>query len=155
MNHLETTTAPRRTPKEYMTWDHDQLDRIFDDLARMMEDQEYERADHTLGEAIARLHRHLRLEETLLFPLFEERTGLCGPTAILRQEHRALETALESLRVAVEAADAAAFRRAYEAFQSIQPQHELKEEVVLFPALDRALGDDEMAEFASRLASEW
>ena len=39
------------------------------------------------------LHRHIAWEEEILFPLFEEKTGMTdgGPTFVMREEHRQIK----------------------------------------------------------------
>ena len=93
-----------RRVTEALAWDHDRLDallsRIFDERAAgRLEDArrlwpEFERG----------LERHIRFEEELLFPVFEEKAGLSpnqGPTAVMRAEHRQIEMLLEGITAVV------------------------------------------------------
>ena len=55
------------------------------------------------------LERHIRLEEEIVFPLFEARSGIVdGPTAVMRDEHRCLRRALALMRAGIEARDGTA-----------------------------------------------
>src|SRR5262245_53455092 len=63
---------------------------------------------HTLLER--GMQRHLRLEEEIVFPLFEARSGLVdGPTAAMRDEHRCMRQALSLMRAGIESEDARAY----------------------------------------------
>jgi iron-sulfur cluster repair protein YtfE (RIC family) len=143
--------------RTYFAEDHDRLDGLF---ARF---QERKRADYAEAKPFFRefkfgLQRHIVWEEQILFPLFEEKTGLrdIGPTAVMRHEHRRIGQRLEALHDKVRRhdpesdAEEQALREALEA-------HNLKEETALYPALDRLLTDEEkqgVAEAMARLPEE-
>lgn len=126
---------------EALGWDHDRLDAL--ERAAM----EAWGAGET--RAAARLHlrfvfgllRHIRFEESVLFPEFERVSGMPadgGPTAVMRVEHRAIEALLEDMREAV----ARAVRPAEPTradLRALLHQHNVKEENVLYPMLDNAL----------------
>jgi hemerythrin superfamily protein len=99
-----------------------------------------------------RLVRHNRLEEHLLFPLFEARVGIVGgPTATLRQEHREIERTVSLMRDALDHDDADAFRDGLRFLRSTLSQHHSKEEHVLLPTTDAALSESERAAAMERL----
>jgi hemerythrin-like domain-containing protein len=87
------------------------------------------------------LEHHFGMEEAVLFPAFEERTGMAGgPTVVMRGEHVQMR---ELAALAVSAAQ----RRAGEEFLGhcetlliLMQQHNIKEENVLYPMADRSLG---------------
>ena len=102
------------------------------------------------------LLRHNRVEEQLLFPLFDARLGMVGgPTATLRQEHRELERAAALMRDALDHDDADAFRDALRFVRATLSQHHSKEEHVLFPTTDAALSDFERSAAMERLQWDW
>ena len=56
------------------------------------------------------LLQHFRIEEELLFPVFEARSGMTnGPTAAMRDEHRQARTALGIMRDGLIRIDAGAY----------------------------------------------
>lgn len=86
---------------------------------------------------------HFALEETVLFPAFEARTGMAGgPTQVMRQEHDQLRGLLGRFKTAAEMADAAQFADLAETLLILMQQHNLKEEHILYPMCDDVIGDD-------------
>jgi regulator of cell morphogenesis and NO signaling len=148
----ETGTGPRGVT-EALAWDHDRLE----DLERKAFE---ERAAGRFAEAaraydtFARgLRRHIGFEEDILFPEFEQRTGMprdAGPTAVMRAEHRTIEGLLEEIarRIGDPAADADAPRRE---LHDVLGDHNVKEERVLYPGTDRLLSEDERDALVRRI----
>lgn len=92
----------------------------------------------------AAITRHIAAEEELLFPAFEAATGrspLGGPTEIMRIEHEQLREVLEQMRGALASAEASRYRALYERLFTLMLQHNIKEERMMYPMLDRALGE--------------
>ena len=91
------------------------------------------------------LKHHIAVEEELLFPVFEKRVGLspsAGPTAVLRREHEEILRLLgEILRTIGNPAKLPDEARA--AFYEVLEKHHLREEEILYPALDYALSPGE------------
>ena len=126
---------------EALGWDHDRLDAL--EVAAI----EAWGAGDT--RAAARLHlrfafglrRHIRFEESVLFPEFERVSGMPadrGPTEVMRVEHRAIEVLLEDVWEAV-ASGVRPAEPTRAALRALLHQHNVKEESVLYPILDRAL----------------
>jgi regulator of cell morphogenesis and NO signaling len=132
--------------------DRDRLDGL---LARFREKKfdNYAEAKPFFREFKFGLQRHIVWEESILFPLFEEKTGLygAGPTEVMRAEHRRIGACLEALHEKVRRqdpeseAEEAALLGALEA-------HNQKEEMVLYPMLDRLLSDAEKQEVREAMA---
>jgi hemerythrin-like domain-containing protein/uncharacterized protein (DUF2249 family) len=130
-----------RGVNEALGWDHDRLDGL--------EQAAMEAWAAGVTKEAARLHlgfvhgllRHIRFEDTVLFPAFERVTGMPpdqGPTAVMRIEHRAIEQLLEDLRESVRrGARPAESTRAD--LRGLLHQHNVKEENVLYPMLDRGM----------------
>ena len=93
---------------------------------------------------LAELERHIALEEELLFPAFEERTGMNegGPTATMRMEHAQMRGMFAQMRAAAEARDAARYLETSDTLLALLQVHNLKEESMMYPMLDQALGED-------------
>jgi len=93
------------------------------------------------------LKHHIAVEEELLFPVFEKRVGLspsasAGPTEVLRREHEEILRLLgEILRTIGNPAKLPDEARA--AFHEVLEKHHLREEEILYPALDYALSPGE------------
>jgi iron-sulfur cluster repair protein YtfE (RIC family) len=87
--------------------------------------------------------RHIELEEDVLFPAFEAATGMTrGPTGVMRMEHARMREAFAQMHAAIAARDAAQYRDASASLTALLQQHNLKEEGILYPMLDRSLGDE-------------
>lgn len=99
------------------------------------------------------LRRHIAIEEQFLFPLFEERSGIApgtGPTEVMRSEHREIVRLLgEILRTIGDPAKLPDEKRA--AFHEILEEHHLKEEGMLYPAMDEVLTPEEGDALVSRI----
>ncbi len=153
------TTAPAANRaftgvNEYLSWDHHRLDAILADVTRMVDDGELERAEHTYLEFHEGLQRHIRLEEEILFPVFEQKTGLVrGPTEVMRQEHRTIKEAMEIMREGLAAAKGGAFHEGRQLLEEALPSHNHKEEHVLYPTIDRLLDPIGRSELVARLMS--
>ncbi len=117
--------------------DHDRLDQLLETYRRLKR-VDFAQAKQAFREFKFGLQRHIIWEETVLFPLFEERTGMRdrGPTAVMRAEHREIGRRLEALHAKVRAHDADSDREEEELLQALAA-HNQKEENVLYPAIDR------------------
>ena len=91
------------------------------------------------------LKHHIAVEEEFLFPVFEKRVGLtlsAGPTEVMRRQHDEILRLLgEILRTIGNPAKLPDKARA--AFHELLEKHHLKEEEILYPALDYALSPAE------------
>lgn len=127
----------------YMTNDHREIDSHFEQADHAATAQDFGVLEREATEFLRRLTLHIQAEEQLLFPTFEQRTGMTGgPSAVMRQEHRLMEPTFEEMREAVTAKDAAAYQAAANKLMDLLNQHNQKEEMMLYPMLDNALGGD-------------
>jgi iron-sulfur cluster repair protein YtfE (RIC family) len=78
--------------------DHDRLDQLFETYRRLKR-IDFAQAKQAFKEFKFGLQRHIIWEESVLFPLFEKKTGMrdVGPTAVMRAEHREIGRRLEAL----------------------------------------------------------
>src|SRR5574340_762378 len=84
---------------------------------------------------------HFDTEENCLFPAFEEQTGMTGgPTQVMRQEHTQMRGLIEQLDAAFEAKNGDGFGGTAETLLVLMQQHNMKEENILYPMCDQALG---------------
>jgi len=125
--------------------DHDRLDALFADFARLRR-SDFARAREVFREFKFGLQRHIVWEEHILFPLFEQKTGIHqhGPTEVMRIEHRRIGDCLEAIHRKVKAQDPDCGEEE-EALLEALTVHNEKEESILYPALDRLLSDAEKA----------
>ena len=88
----------------------------------------------------AQMQAHFAAEEDLLFPAFEAIAGGSGPTRVMRMEHDQMRPLLAQLETACAAHDADAYSGAAETLLILMQQHNMKEENILYPMCDQALG---------------
>ena len=87
------------------------------------------------------LEAHFVSEEELLFPAFEEATGMAsGPTEVMRSEHAQMRELIEQMAGALAAQDDDAFSGCAETLLILMQQHNVKEENILYPMCDNVLG---------------
>lgn len=132
--------------------DHDRLDALFADYVQWKR-TDYPRARAAFKEFKFGLQRHIVWEESILFPLFEQKTGINqgGPTAVMRTEHRRIGDCLEAIHQKVKAQDPDSDREDQALLEALTVHNE-KEETVLYPWLDRLLGDEDRAAVLDAMA---
>jgi len=118
-----------------------------DDLFVAAEDA-VQRGDWTVAATAAehfaaQMQAHFEAEEAFLFPAFEAALGSSsGPTRVMRMEHEQMRPLLAELEAACAAQDADAYAGAAETLLILMQQHNMKEENILYPMCDQALGDE-------------
>lgn len=125
--------------------DHDRLDELLE-AYRQLKHVDFARAKQAFREFKFGLQRHIIWEETVLFPLFEQKTGMHdrGPTAVMRTEHREIGRRLEALHAKVRDHDTASDQEERDLLQALAA-HNQKEENVLYPAIDSLSSPEERA----------
>ena len=127
--------------------DHVDIDRIAERAAAAATAGDHAGLEREGTLFLQRLERHIEVEENLLFPAFEERTGMtaAGPSVQMREEHVEMQEQLRRMREAVAANDAAGWQRASKALFEMLVPHNQKEEQMMYPMLDDAMGADAAA----------
>ena len=106
----------------------------------------------TYGKFRAELLAHFGVEEDVLFPAFEQRTGMSGgPTQVMRHEHAQMRELIGQMDAALAQQHADGFGGAAETMFVMMQQHNMKEENILYPMIDQAVGQD--GELSSRIAA--
>jgi len=136
----------------YLSWDHDRLDGLLGEVTRRVENGQISQARSIFTAFDDGTRRHIRLEEEILFPLFESRTGARGGTTVaMRTEHRAIEAELLRMREALDIGDASEYAGGLAVLHGVMGSHNLKEENVLYPTIDDLLSPSERLGFVDRL----
>jgi hypothetical protein len=139
----------------YVGGDHDRLDEALRAVSAAVRTGRF--ADAVAGYEEVELGqlRHFRIEEELLFPVFEARSGMMdGPTAFMRDEHRQARTALGIMRRGLLRSDAGAYGDGLRLLESVLLGHNSREERILYPTLDGLLQPSERALLVARLLRE-
>lgn len=126
---------------ESLTEDHDRLDALLE-CYQDWKAKDSDKARDFLTQFTLGLHRHLRWEEAILFPLFEQKTGQTGLTNTLRGEHEEIREWLGALNRKVGQNDAGCDHEEKMLVEELGG-HNAREEYALYPELDRLLTDVE------------
>jgi len=138
----------------YLAADHHRLGALLDRVGRALGGATPDDAIGRFDEFRGALSRHMRIEEELVFPCFDVRSRVSGgPTAVLREEHRTIEGAVESLARVLRAGESGLEEELGRLSQTIREHHD-REERILYPMTDRMLTDSERATFVHRLMQE-
>lgn len=131
-----------RDVSAFLGWDHERLGVLLGDVSRLVGEGAHSEAAPIFAEFACGLSWHIDAEETTVFPMFEERTGITeGPTTVLREEHRLIRLQMDTVTGALRAGDRAAAALALSALEDTLDEHNLKEEQVLYPMTDGAMTD--------------
>ena len=133
---METITS-------YMQQDHAVIDGFADRAFRAAAARDWNALQREGGEFLLRLRRHIDMEESVLFPAFERRTGMveAGPSRQMRLEHQLMEPVLAGMERAVTEKDGAGFRHGVKALLDLLQPHNVKEEQMMYPMLDEGEGE--------------
>ena len=143
----------RRAVTEALEWDHDRLDALESGAFAARAAGDLALATRLFGDFARGLRRHIAFEEKLLFPAFESRAdapGLCGPTFVMRQEHREIEQRLHDMECRFTTLEDS-LSGARHVFQDLMHEHNVKEERVLYPTTDRLLTAEERDELVREI----
>lgn len=125
---------------EFLGSDHHACDNVFASAEEAVARKDWDSARSLFGEFQAAMARHLAMEEDVLFPAFESRTGMiAGPTEVMRMEHAQMRDLLQAMADAVAAGNQNGYLGLSETLNMLMQQHNLKEESMLYPMTDRVL----------------
>ena len=137
---------------QYLTEEHRRCDGYYAEAEKAVLSGEWERAKELFAKFRDCTLLHFRKEEEVLFPEFEERTGIVmGPTQVMRHEHAQARELLQRLESALDKKDRDGFLSAGESLMILIQQHNMKEEQILYPMSDQNLEGEEMVQRMSEL----
>ena len=129
------------TIASFLTADHRACDEEFANLENAVALDNWEESQVKLNKFIADLLHHFDMEEKVMFPTFEEVTGMTqGPTMIMRMEHDQMRQLLNDLQEDLEKKDRKHFFGVSESLMMLMQQHNMKEEQMLYSMADMRLG---------------
>lgn len=141
-NRIMERPSKKNSISNHLSHHHRELDESFRQYQQFQVNGA-EEAQRSWSDFEQGMRRHMTWEEELLFPMFEERTGLDdhGPTAIMRGEHREIVTLLDRIRGV--SADGSPVDDLVRALAEWLTAHNRKEETILYPWIDRLLSEAE------------
>ena len=130
----------------YFEDDHDRLDALFQSF-QTLKRHDFDKAKDAFQQFKVGLQRHIVWEEDLLFPLWEEKTGMSegGPTFVMRAEHRQIAEQLEDIHDKVSERNPDSDQEE-QALLRLLGAHNMKEERVLYPSIDGVTTHEERQE---------
>ncbi len=131
------------TVLDYLARDHRRCDALFAQAEEAVSRGRWQEAEALGQRFFDAMARHLGMEEDVLFPAFEQATGMTrGPTQVMRMEHEEMRRLFKAMKEALEGRKAERFLGLAETLLILMQQHNAKEEQVLYPMADRALGSE-------------
>jgi len=129
---------------EYMTAKHRECDEFFTEAEAAVAKKDWPLALTKWQSFAGELTEHLSQEEEVLFPQFEQATGMtAGPTQVMRMEHQQMRALVQSLDNALAAKEKDEYLGLSETLMVMMQQHNMKEEMMLYPMMAQHLSDSE------------
>ena len=125
------------TISSFVTTDHRACDEEFADMENAVASGDWDLSAEKLNKFITDLLHHFDMEEKVMFPTFEDVTGMIqGPTMIMRMEHDQMRQLLNALQEDLEKKDKNHFFGVSESLMMLMQQHNMKEEQMLYAMAD-------------------
>ncbi|MFT7009262.1 MAG: hemerythrin-like domain-containing protein [Colwellia sp.] len=129
---------------EFMTTKHRECDEIFTDAEAAVAKADWSLAITKWQSFALELTQHFSQEEDVLFPKFEQATGMtAGPTQVMRMEHQQMRALVQDLDNALAAQDKDEYLGLSETLMVMMQQHNMKEEMMLYPMMAQNIADGE------------
>lgn len=129
---------------EFMTNKHRECDDFFTEAEAAVAKDDWSLALAKWQDFSKELAKHFSQEEEVLFPKFEQATGMTsGPTQVMRMEHQQMRTLVQDLDNALGAKEKDAYLGLSETLMVMMQQHNMKEEMMLYPMMAQNLADGE------------
>ncbi len=127
---------------QYLTSKHRECDQLFIEAEAAVAKSNWQQAQLALTAFVKELEIHFNAEENLLFPKFEQATGMVsGPTVVMRGEHQQMRNLIESLQLALSKQLKDDFLGLSETLLILMQQHNMKEEMMLYPMSQQQIPD--------------
>ncbi|MGB5966214.1 MAG: hemerythrin domain-containing protein [Sulfurimonadaceae bacterium] len=129
--------------KEYMTKDHRHCDDTFAAMEQKANSEGLAAAKELYSQMAEEIEHHFQMEERVIFPAFEEKTGMTqGPTQMMRMEHTQMRSLIEEIGEAIASDNKERFFGLTETMMIMVQQHNMKEEQMLYTMVQQHLSAD-------------
>lgn len=126
----------------FMTAQHKSCDEMFARAEELVANDDWKHGISQWNEFSAELEKHFLREENILFPEFEEVSGMAGgPTQMMCVEHEQMRALVNEINKAAVSKDKDHFLGLTETLMITMQQHNMKEEQILYPMTDQSLPD--------------
>jgi len=131
------------TITDTMSTDHHRCDGIFAKAEEAISNGDWDKGAAAFQEFVDAMERHFTMEEGVLFPTFEQRTGMTtGPTQVMRMEHMQMRQLFSDMDDSVKEKDQDKYLGLSETLLMVMAQHNTKEEQILYTMADQTLRGD-------------
>lgn len=131
------------TISTFMAQNHKRCDELLTDAENLAVQSDWTGLRSAFNEFTDETEKHLAREEGMLFPRLEETTGsVGGPTQVMRMEHDQIRLLIKNLNLMVDQKDRDGILGEAETLLIMIAQHNVKEEQILYPMMDRILAAD-------------
>ena len=140
-----------KTVQNFMGEDHDRLEDIFKNF-RKIKNSDISKAKSLFHEFNIGLQKHIVWEEEILFPIFENKTGMrdTGPTIVMRMEHRKIKNFLEKIHNNLVDGNVQTDDLEDGLIEALT-EHNNKEENILYPWIDNSTSEQEREEAFTKM----
>ena len=130
--------------------DHQDCDARWADIEEQLDGTDKVTAQALWQAFDSSMRRHLAMEEDILFPAFDSRSGMGGggPTAMMRMEHQQMRGLLDQISASMAIGDSEEALDVGDTLLMLIQQHNIKEEGMLYPMAQNMLSG-EWAELAA------
>jgi len=126
--------------RNFMAQDHRNCDLLFSQAENAVSAADWATARQAFDAFVSVMERHLGIEEQVLFPAFEEETGIVtGPTEMMRMEHEQMRSLFTEMAGALNREDSDDYLGEAETLLILMQQHNMKEEQILYSMMDQRL----------------
>ncbi len=128
------------TISSFLTQDHRACDEEFAALENAVAKDDWAEVENIYNKFSTDLISHFDMEEKVMFPIFEEKTGMSeGPTQVMRMEHSQMSQILEQMKEDIDKKNKNHFFGLSETLMMLMQQHNMKEEQMLYRMADAHL----------------
>ncbi len=125
-----------------MQQNHRECDELFSNAEEAAAKGDWSAAEQAWQAFAKKLDTHITVkEEGILFPAIEAVNGPMGPTQMMRAEHEQMRALVSQLDDAVKAKDKQQYLGLSETLMMLMQQHNMKEEQILYPMIERSVPD--------------
>ena len=126
----------------FMRDDHRSCDEQFANMENAVADENWSEASTKFEEFATDLLHHFEIEEQVMFPAFEARSASahCNPTPVMLMEHTQMRGITDEMRTKLDSKDKDGFFGSSETLMMLMQQHNMKEEQMMYPMIDEAMG---------------
>lgn len=131
------------TISSFLTADHRACDEIFAEMENAVASDNWSDSEKKFDAFVTDLYHHFDMEEQIMFPAFEQKTGMTGgPTQMMRMEHDQMRSVVGQMKTDIDSKNKDHFFGLSESLMMIMQQHNMKEEQMLYAMADAHLGGD-------------